>query len=395
MALLVLNAGSSTLKFSMFSSDGKSRLLNGIVDWHGDGKHSVLRARDRDGNQLLEQVGTLHDYEQAVCAACDALKEHGGHEIIEAIGHRVVHGGEAFLESVELNEEVVGRLNQLTHLAPLHNPPTLRSYVEACRCHPDARHFAVFDTTFFTTLPEKAVQYPVPIEWRSQFGIRRFGFHGLSHDYCSRRVAGLHPQTNPNTIICHLGSGCSVTAIHYGRPVATSMGFTPLEGLMMSTRSGSIDPGILLFLIREGKLSLDEVERQLQHESGLLGVSGVSGDFRQVEQAAANGNERAHLAIQMFTNRIRETIGAYAVTLGGVDALVFTAGIGENATKLREEVCHGLECIGIFLDHDINRQNLRDENLATTDSRAAIYVIATQEDRVIAEETARMLNCTE
>jgi acetate kinase len=321
---------------------------------------------------------------------------------LAAVGHRVVHGGQ-FTSSVRITPAIRSRISALADLAPLHNPPSLATLAAAEAELPAVPHVAVFDTAFHATLPPEARTYPVPTSWTRDWGIRRFGFHGLSHAYCSRRAAEMlvgrisKPSqggriSNPShteglrLVICHLGHGCSAAAVRGGRCVDTTMGFTPLEGLMMGTRSGSIDPSIVLHVQQHHGLTAEQVEMALNHESGLLGVSGISGDMRQVLDAAGSGHEQAQLALAVYTRRVRQAIGALAVTLGGVDALVFTAGVGENAAPVRESICAGLECLGLELDAQANATCRPDADVARRGSPGRILVVATREDVTMLRE---------
>jgi acetate kinase len=329
-------------------------------------------------------------------AASEALRSLGQEASpshIHAVGHRVVHGGSAFHDSVRIDAEVLETLGQLSELAPLHNPPAM-AVMEAARDVLSAvPHVAVFDTAFYADLPPRAHVYPLPYEWYSEWGIRRFGFHGLSHTYCAGRAAELlrHRIDSPRIVSCHLGNGCSATAIQGGKAVSTTMGFTPMEGLMMGSRSGSIDPGILFYVERRRHLQVSDIDDILNHRSGLLGVSGVSSDFREVEAAAQKGHERARLALGIYADRIRAAVGALAATLGGLDALLFTAGIGEHSASLRAEVCRGLECLGVALDAAKNADTKPDADVAATDSAARVFVLRTREELMIARETMRVL----
>jgi acetate kinase len=311
---------------------------------------------------------------------------------LAAIGHRIVHGG-SFTSSVRITPKVRERIAALADLAPLHNPPGLETLAAAQQEIPDAPHVAVFDTAFHATLPAEAYTYAIPENWTREWGIRRFGFHGLSHAYCSRRAAEMLGRSDDQLrlVICHLGHGCSASAVHGGRCVDTTMGFTPLEGLMMATRSGSIDPGVITHVQEQHGLTAKQVEKALNHESGLLGVSGVSADMRQVLAAAHEGNERSRLALAIYTHRVRQAIGALAVTLGGVDALVFTAGVGENAAEIRQSVCTGLECLGLELDAQANSACRPDSDVAQSNSRRRILVIATREDITMLREVMQVL----
>jgi acetate kinase len=311
---------------------------------------------------------------------------------LAAVGHRVVHGG-PFSSSVRITPEVRARINALADLAPLHNPPSLATLAAAQAELPGVPHVAVFDTAFHATMAPEAWTYPIPQEWTRDWGIRRYGFHGLSHAYCSRRAAEMlgRPADELRLVICHLGHGCSASAVRDGRCVDTTMGFTPLEGLMMGTRSGSIDPSIVLHVQQHHGLTAAEVDAALNHDSGLQGVSGISGDMRRVLDAARSGNQKAQLALAVYTHRVRQAIGALAVTLGGVDALVFTAGVGEHAGQVREAICVGLECLGLELDVQANAACRPDCDLARAKSHGRILVVATREDVTMLREVIQVL----
>jgi len=349
----------------------------------------VEGAPERAAESLENALGILRD---------TAAEEAGA---IRAVGHRVVHGGTELRDPVRIDDGVKHAIRRASPFAPLHNPPALASLEAAERRLPKLPHVAVFDTSFFTSLEPHAFLYPLPYAWYSEWGIRRFGFHGLSHAYCASRAtemlagraAGSEPGArSPRLVILHLGNGCSASAVRDGAAVATTMGFTPLEGLMMGTRPGSVDPGILLHVIREHGLDPGAVDRALHHDSGLLGVSGVSGDYRDVSAAARGGNERARLALWMYADRARAAVGSLAVTMGGVDALVFTAGVGENAPELRSSVCEGLECLGLRLDAAANESGSADADVARADSPARIHVLRTREDLMLARGTVRALH---
>jgi acetate kinase len=326
-----------------------------------------------------------------------------------------VHGGTEFGRSIRLDDKAKNAIRRSARLAPLHNPPALTALDAAQQLFPQVPHVAAFDTAFFASLDPRAHVYPLPYHWYAEWGIRRFGFHGLSHAYCAGRVAEMlaarptqsgaggagaavgadSGSGSMRVVILHLGNGCSASAVREGHAIATTMGFTPLEGLMMGTRSGSVDPGILLHVMREGGLDPSALDRALHHESGLLGVSGISGDYREVDRAARNGNERARLAIAIYADRVRAAVGSLAVTLGGLDALVFTAGVGENARSLREMVCDGLGILGIHLDHTRNEREDPDADIATPDSPGRILILRTREDLMLARETYQVLHaCT-
>ena len=311
---------------------------------------------------------------------------------IESVGHRIVHGGAEFQESVLIQSRVKAGIARLSELAPLHNPPALAAIDAVEKALPGVPQVAVFDTTFYANLAPKAYIYSLPYEWYLNWGIRRFGFHGISHAYCARRAAELLGRDlhDLRIVSCHLGGGCSATAIQGGIAIATTLGFTTLDGLMMGTRSGAVDPGILTFLQRRHGLTVEQLDSALMNGSGLLGVSGVSLDLAKIETAAAQGNERARLAFDIFADQVRSAIGALAVKMGGVDALVFTDRIGENSPALRSAACDGLECLGACLDLQRNTANRPDSDIATEASRARILVVHTREELMIARETRRV-----
>lgn len=392
--ILAFNSGSSTLKFGCFGAGGLDTLATGAVAWR-DGR-GVAVVSNGSGGELLraEVAATGHG-----AAVRDVLAVLGLTGVVTAaeqrrilaVGHRIVHGGGHFRTGVLIDAAVKDRIRECAVLAPLHNPPAL-DVIEATEAAlgpvPQA---AVFDTAFHADLPLRAQVYPLPWAWHAEKGIRRFGFHGISVEYCVRRLAELESGPRSSRIvICHLGNGCSATAVRDGRPIATTMGFTPLEGLMMGSRAGSFDPGILIYLQREMGLAAETIAEDLSSRSGLLGVSGVSHDFREVQRAADVGNERAQLALEIYEDRIRASIGSLAVTLGAVDALVFTGGVGEGSARLRESVSLGLECLGIRLDPATNQEPSADRDVAAHGSRAAVWVVHTREEFMVAREARRL-----
>lgn len=392
MSVLVLNAGSSTLKFGLFDQLARNELAAGSVDWAGREKSTTLTLRTQTSGEKQSTL-VVADYGEAASRIRDSLRANGFEDPIKLVGHRVVHGGVEFNQTTLIDDQASEALKRISELAPLHNPSALTTIGAMRIALPDATHVAVFDTAFFANLPRRAIVYPVPYQWFEQYGIRRFGFHGISHAYCASRAAELLKRQGDATlrlVICHLGNGCSATAVQGGKPIATSMGFTPLEGLMMGTRSGSVDPSILLNLLQKEGFSAAQLEECLNQHSGLLGVSGVSSDFREVEMAAKEGNQQAQLAIEMFADRVRATIGSLCVTLGGIDALVFTAGIGEHSATLRRRVCEGLQCLNLQLDEQANQDCIDDSDLATTSSASSIFRIRTREEQMIARESQRL-----
>ncbi|MFO0970224.1 MAG: acetate/propionate family kinase [Gemmataceae bacterium] len=389
MDILLLNAGSSSLKASVMDATAATELASALADWAGAATRYEFAGPD--GVKRSENVpwkGHGVAVKRFVADLPAALRSG-----LAAAGHRVVHGG-PFTSSVRITPEVRARLAALADLAPLHNPPSLETLAAAEAELPGVPQVAVFDTAFHATLPAEAYTYPVPERWTREWGVRRYGFHGLSHAYCARRAGELLGRRveEIRTIICHLGHGCSASAVVGGKCVDTTMGFTPLEGLMMGTRSGSVDPSIILHVEEKHGLTPAQVDTALNRESGLLGVSGVSADMRQVLAAAKDGNAQARLALGIYTHRVRQAIGAFAVTMGGVDALVFTAGVGEHAAPIRASICDGLECLGLELDPKANVDCRPDADIARAGSPGRILVVATREDVTMLHEVVRVIS---
>jgi acetate kinase len=397
MNILLLNAGSSSLKGTLMESADTRVVAGGQGDWAG----SVTRYQyaGPGGTERPEEVPWRGHAKAVQRFVFDLIHKEPvvlpDRSALAAVGHRVVHGGQ-FTSSVRITPEIRSRITALADLAPLHNPPSLETLAAAEAALPGVPHVAVFDTAFHATLPPEAHTYPVPENWTREWGIRRFGFHGLSHAYCARRAAEMlrRPMDELRLVICHLGHGCSASAVRGGRCVDTTMGFTPLEGLMMATRSGSIDPSIVLHVQQHHGLTADQVESALNRESGLLGVSGISADMRQVLAAAKEGRDKARLALGIYTHRVRQAIGALAVTIAGVDALVFTAGVGEHASEVRAAICAGLDCLGLELDGEANASCLPDADVARPGSRGRILVIGTREDVTMLREVNQVLGLT-
>lgn len=394
MSILLLNAGSSSLKCTLMEVRGDGVVAAARADWAGP----VTRYEytGPDGERRAEEVA-WRAHTDAVRRALDDMAHVAPVALpqtddLQAVGHRVVHGG-SFTASMRLNPEVRAQISELAELAPLHNPPSLETIAAAEAVLADVPHVAVFDTSFHATLPLEASTYALPQKWTEEWGIRRYGFHGLSHAYCAERAAEIlnQPAESLRLVICHLGHGCSAAAVRGGLCVDTTMGFTPLDGLMMATRSGAVDPGAILSVQRRFGLSAGEVETALNRESGLLGVSGVSGDMRLVEDAAERGDGRAALAVGIYTHRVRQAVGALAVSLGGVDALVFTAGVGEHSSGVRAEICAGLECLGLRLDVERNDACRPDVDIARDDSAGRILVVTSREDVMMLKEVLRVL----
>ena len=401
MSILVVNAGSSTVKFGLFDFETLEPAGRAMLDWAGSSHRArfelvLTPGKHAPPTQSFQGDLEAPNYRAAVEQALEHLGKHlsgvGPARTIRVIGHRLIHGGEQIRCPVRIDDEMKKTIARFTHLAPLHIPAGLEAICATETVLPGILQIGVFDTAFFAHIPPYAYLYPVPYEWYSEWGIRRFGFHGTSHAYCTARATemlGRGPD-GLRLVICHLGQGSSATAVRDGVAVTNTMGFTPLEGFMMGTRSGTIDPGILLYVQREKGLSVQQLDEVLHHRSGLLGISGLSSDFRQVEQAARQGHARAQLALDMYAYRVRAMIGALAVTLGGVDALVFAGGIGENSRWLRAEVCRGLECLGVELDGGRNAVLDPDADLAAVGSRVRVLVIHTREDLMIAREARRL-----
>ena len=390
-ALLVVNCGSSSIKYSCFEIEGLALRASGLVERIGEeGTRFVHR---RDGETRVFE-GLVTDHESGLAAIEKALVDSrvgviGGIEEVIAVGHRVVHGGEEFVESRLIDEEVLATIDRCRELAPLHNLPNLEGIRAAMHRFPKAVQVAVFDTAFHETMPKHAYTYAIPYRMYEDLRIRRYGFHGTSHRYVAMRTAELlgKPAAACNLITCHLGNGCSITAIREGRSVDTSMGFTPLEGLVMGTRSGDIDPAIVFHLEGVGGMTSEAVNEMLNRESGLAGLSGVSNDLRCVRQAAEEGDERAALAIDVFAYRLKKYIGAYLAVLGRTDCIVFSGGIGENASYVRAAAVADMEGLGVKLDASRNEALKGDGFISTDGSRVKAAVVHTDEERMIALDT--------
>ena len=392
MYILVINAGSSSVKYKLFDMRDEFALAEGVVDRVGMESASLSHSTARLGGMKVDV--DVPDYEVALELITDALI-HTDHGVIgsigeiSAVGHRVVHGGEKASGSVLVTPDVENVIRECFDLAPLHNPPNMMG-IEACKkILPGVPQVAVFDTAFHRTIPEEAYLYAVPHRLYEEYSIRRYGFHGTSHRYVAgmaakileRRLEGLRMVT------CHLGNGCSITAIKDGRSIDTSMGFTPLEGLIMGTRSGDIDPAIVFYLMDRAGMTAPEIKEMLNKESGLLGLSGLSGDMRDLEKAASEANNRAITALNCFAYRIMKYIGAYAASMGGLDSIVFTAGIGENSGRIRAMVCGRLEFLGAKIDDERNADPDGGPIISSDDSDVKILVVPTNEELLIARDT--------
>lgn len=405
MKILVLNSGSSSIKYQFLEMDGEQVLANGLVERIGSDeaghRHQVAAgtlAAYPEGADLRE-VSTILDHAAAIRKVLQALA-HPDYGVIRdpgeitAVGHRVVHGGETFSGSVRVTAAVKEKLRELFVLAPLHNPPNLLGIEAVESLLPAVPQTAVFDTAFHATMPRTAFLYALPYAIYKRHGVRRYGFHGTSHHYVSRRLGehlGRPGLQGLKVVTCHLGNGCSACAIVNGESVDTSMGFTPLEGLVMGTRSGDVDPGALPYIMGREEITAAELTSMLNKHSGLRGLSGISGDFRQIEEEMERGELRAREAFEIYAMRVRKYIGAYAAAMNGLDALVFTAGVGENSWRLRAAVCQGLTFLGLTLDDEANRAGRGERPISSPASRVAVWVIPTNEELVIARETAALV----
>lgn len=392
MNVLVVNCGSSSLKYQLIDMDNEAVLAKG--QFEKIGAEDAIFTHKRPDAEKLERVEPILDHKQALKILLDILvdAEFGvisSMDEIDAVGHRVVHGAEKFADSVLITPAVMEALEECAKIAPLHNPPNIQG-IEACEAiMPKVPQVAVFDTAFHQTMPAEAFLYGLPYEAYTELGVRRYGFHGTSHKYVAQRVAELMGKhmSDLRIISCHLGNGSSVSAIKAGRSIDTSMGFTPLSGLIMGTRCGDIDPAIVPFLMDKWDMTYHEIDAIMNKKSGVLGISGVSNDFRVIEEAAEEGNKRAQLALDMFHYKVRSTIGAYAAVMGGVDVIVFTAGIGENGIGNRDAICNGLEYLGTRLDRERNNVRGKETEISVEGSKVKIFVVPTNEEIMIARDT--------
>jgi len=392
LKVLVLNSGSSSIKFELFEMPSEKRQARGLLEKIGE-EQSKLTYTIGDSKYTIDQK--VADHGQGLRLIIDALTDQskGGLKDISeigAVGHRVVHGGEAFSETVIIDDKVQKAVEEHIQLAPLHNPPNLLGIKVARELLPNVPQVAVFDTAYHQTMPAYAFTYPIPYELYEQLRVRRYGFHGTSHRYVAARAAKIlgRKLEETNLITAHLGNGASMTAIQNGKSIDTTMGLTPLEGLIMGTRCGDIDPAIIAFLARVKDMPVAQIDNLLNKKSGMLGVSGLSNDMRSVEQAANEGNTRAALALEMYCYRIKKYVGAYTAAIGNVHALVFTAGVGENSDVVRERVCSNLQNIGYKIDVEKNRGVRGKElDIATADSPIRILIIPTNEELMIAQDT--------
>lgn len=397
MKILVINCGSSSLKYQLINMENEGVLAQGLVERIGI-EGSILTQKVNGEKYIIKEP--MENHKDAIKLVLEALvdEKHGvikNMDEISAVGHRVVHGGEKYSKSVLVDEDVMAYLEECVKLAPLHNRPNIIG-IEACKAlMPNTPIAVVFDTAFHGTMPKEAYSYALPYELYKENGIRKYGFHGTSHKYVSGKVAEVLGKDikDLKIVTCHLGNGVSLTAVKDGKSIDTTMGFTPLAGMPMGTRSGDIDPAIVIYLIKELGYSVDEVNEILNKKSGILGISGLSSDFRDVRDAAyKKGDERSLLAIDIYTYKIRTQIGAYAAAMGGLDVIVFTAGIGENADMIREGCLKNLEFLGVYLDKEKNKQNGEIAEISKDDSKVKVFVIPTNEELMIAKETMELLN---
>ena len=395
MNVLVINCGSSSLKFQLINSESEAVLAKGLCERIGiDGRLTYQPA----GGEKNVSEKAMPTHTEAIQFVIDALTDADTGVVksldeIGAVGHRVVHGGEKFAKSVVVTPEVKAAIAECNDLAPLHNPANLIG-IEACESlMPGTPQVVVFDTAFHQTMPEKAYMYGLPYEYYAKYKVRRYGFHGTSHSFVSKRVAEIvgKPYNATKTIVCHLGNGASVSAVLNGESVDTSMGLTPLEGLVMGTRSGDIDPAIMEFIAKKENLDIAGIMNVLNKKSGVEGVSGVSSDFRDLEAAAKAGNKRAELAIDVFAYRVAKYVGAYTAAMNGVDNIVFTAGIGENCALVRTKVCSYLGYLGITIDEEANGKRGEEIIISTPDSKVKVLVVPTNEELAIARETVALV----
>ena len=395
MKVLVINCGSSSLKYQVIDSDSEQVLAKGLCERIGIDGRLVYQPAGGDKETTDAPMPT---HTEAVRMVLDALVNEKTGVLkslseIDAVGHRVVHGGERFTSSCVIDDEVIKGVESCNDLAPLHNPANIIG-INACKeLMPNVPMVAVFDTAFHQTMPSEAYMYGLPYEYYEKYKVRKYGFHGTSHSFVSKRVAEVAGRdlNATKTIVCHLGNGASICAVKNGKSVDTSMGLSPLEGLIMGTRSGDVDPSVIEFIANKENLSVSEVLNVLNKKSGVDGISGVSSDFRDLEKAANEGNDRAKLAIDMFCYRVAKYVGSYVAAMNGVDLIAFTAGIGENTEIVRRGICEYLGYLGITLDAEANKVRGEEKMISTTDSKVKVYVIPTNEELAIARETVALV----
>ncbi|MFO1444120.1 acetate kinase [Bacillus sp. Bva_UNVM-123] len=390
--IIAINAGSSSLKFQLFDMPSERVISKGLIERIGlnDGVFNI----EANGERIKEIID-IPNHDIAVTLLLEkliSLEIIQSLREIEGTGHRVVHGGEYFYESVLITDDVLKKIDELSELAPLHNPPNMTGIKAFQRVLPNVPAVAVFDTAFHQTMPESSFLYSLPYEYYKKYGIRKYGFHGTSHKYVSQRAAEMlgRPIEQLRLITCHLGNGASIAAIKGGKSIDTSMGFTPLAGVTMGTRSGNIDPALIPFIMEKTNKTAEEVLDVLNKKSGLLAISGFSSDLRDIKTEAARGNERAELALEVFANKIHKYIGSYAARMHGVDAIIFTAGIGENSRVVRERILKGLQFMGVYFDHDLNKISGKEIFINYPHSPVKIMIIPTNEEVMIARDVVRL-----
>jgi len=394
----VLNCGSSSVKYKLINVDDKKTLAEGGVEKIGI-PGSFLKFRLPDGSKkVIDEV--IPDHRKAIMDILNILTDPtygciSSFKEIDAVGHRVVHGGEKFNKSVLINDEVIEKIKECYDVAPLHNPVNMAGIDAITELMPGVPQVAVFDTAFHQTMPAEAYMYALPYELYTKYSVRRFGFHGTSHRYVARRVCDFLgvPYENQRIITCHIGNGGSITAVKDGKSIDTSMGLTPVEGLIMGTRVGDVDPGALTFIMDKEHLDTKQLSNLINKKSGVLGISGISSDMRDIDAAIAEGNERAKLALDMYIYRIIKYIGAYTAVLNGVDIIVFTGGVGENQQPLRKAVCEHLSYLGVKIDDAVNASSRGEEKvISAADSKVKVVVIPTDEELMIARDTEAIVN---
>lgn len=396
MKVLVLNCGSSSLKYQLIDMDTEDVIASGKFERIGE-QESFIKHKACGQEKTINHVAldhseainfTLKQFTNPEYKVIDSLDE------ISAVGHRLLHGGEKISETVIIDEDVIQVLEECSDLGPLHNPPQIKGIRVIQNEMPNVPNIGVFDTAFHQTISEEKYIYPIPYEYYRKYSIRKYGFHGTSHMYVSKRLAELMNKDvkDLKTVTCHLGQGSSICAVDGGKSIDTSMGLTPLGGIPMVTRSGELDPSVVTYLMKKENLTADEVENILNKKSGLVGISGMAPDFREIEEASYGDNERAAIAMKMFTYSIASYIAKYAVAMGGIDAIVFTGGVGENQINVRKNICKQLEFMGITIDEDKNNMRGEEKEISSDSSKVKIWVVPTNEELTIAKETVRMLN---
>ena len=395
MKILIVNAGSSSLKYQLINMDNEATIAQGMIERIGIEGGKLTQKANGEKRVIMSD---MKDHLDAVAMMIQVLtdKDYGvitSMDEVGAVGHRVVQGGELFTASAVINDEVVAAIEKNVQLAPLHNPANLMGIYACQKIMPNTPMVAVFDTAFHQTMPPKSYLYGVPMEYYERLRVRRYGFHGTSHRYVSQRAAEIlgRPIEELRLVTCHLGNGSSMAAVQFGKSVDTSMGMTPLEGVIMGTRSGNVDPAVLQFIMNHENLDINQMLDILNKQSGFLGISSVSSDMRDVEEAAANGDRNSQIAIDMLYQGIKKYIAAYAAVMGGVDAVIFTAGIGENGWELREGVLENMEFLGIKFDKEKNKVRGKEIEISTPDSKVKVLVVPTNEEIVIARDTLALV----